>query len=304
MNNGDMYRNLLDNLSGGVCVVDHGRVISYWNRTAEMLTGYKSNEVVGKCCRGGILKYVDDQGMDICGDTCLVVKSIADGCQYSMEAYVHHKEGHRAPVLVRVSPIKNSQGEVTGAIEELCDNTSKAKYVHKIQELENCALLDPVTGLMKRRGLEMNLKSVIGVMHRYGWSYGIIYVDIEDFTRINGLYGRDIGDAVLKMVAKTLENSVRTTDTVGRFEGDDFMVIAANVTEEQLNGVARKIRALVGQSGFQVGNDMLRVNTSVCATLVRSNDTVGTLFERIHQLLEQDRALEEVPEALKAARKV
>ncbi|MBM2832988.1 MAG: Protein contains domain [Candidatus Brocadiaceae bacterium] len=301
MNNGDLYINLLDSLSAGVYVVDQERVISYWNKSAEMLTGYKSSEIVGQCCRGNVLKYVDDQGVSVCGGECLAVKSINDGCMHSMEVYVHHKEGHRVPILVSISPIKNSQGQIIGAVEELCDNSSKAKYVHKIEELEKCALLDPLTGLMKRRGLEMNLRSVIGVMHRYGWSYGIIYVDIDDFKRINGLYGRDIGDNVLKMIAKTLQNSVRSTDVVGRFEGDDFMVIAANVNEDQLNYVASKIRVLVEQSGFSVGADMLRVTASVCATMVKPNDTVGTLFERIHQLLEQGKVFGEDCVPLKLA---
>lgn len=301
MKNGDLYINLLDSLSAGVYVVDQERVISYWNKSAEMLTGYKSSEIVGQCCRGNVLKYIDDQGVSVCGGECLAVKSMNDGCMHSMEVYVHHKQGHRVPILVRVSPIKNSHGQVIGAVEELCDNSSKAKYVHKIEELEKCALLDPLTGLMKRRGLEMNLRSVIGVMHRYGWSYGIIYVDIDDFKRINGLYGRDIGDNVLKMIAKTLQNNVRSTDVVGRFEGDDFMIIAANVNEDQLNYVASKIRVLVEQSGFSVGADMLRVTASVCATMVKPNDTVGTLFERIHQLLEQGKVFDEDCVPLKLA---
>ncbi|MBI2469836.1 MAG: GGDEF domain-containing protein [Planctomycetes bacterium] len=301
MNNGDLYKHLLDSLSAGVYVVDQERVISSWNKSAERLTGYKSAEVVGQCCRGDVLKYVDDRGVSVCGGECLVVKSIADGCMHSMEVYVHHKEGHRVPILVRVSPIKDLQGEIIGAVEELCDNSSKAAYVHKIEELEKCALVDPHTGLMKKRGLEMNLRSVVGVMHRYGWSYGVIYADIDEFERINEMYGRNIGNDVLKMIAKTLQNSVRATDVVGRWEDDAFMVIAANVNEDQLNKIANKIRVLVEQSGFSVEADIIRVTTSVCATIVRSNDTVGTLFERIDKLMEHSKVFRKKHVLLKMA---
>ena len=301
MNNGDLYINLLDSLSAGVYVVDQERVISSWNKSAEMLTGHKSSEMVGQCCRGDILKYVDDQGVSVCGEECLAVKSMNNGCMHSMEVYVHHKEGHRVPILVHVSPIKNSQGQVVGAVEELCDNSSKAKYIHKIEELEKCALVDPHTGLMKKRGLEMNLRSVVGVMHRYGWAYGVIYIDIDEFERINGMYGRTIGNDVLRMIAKTLQNSVRATDVVGRWEDDAFMVIAANVNEDQLNRIANKIRVLVEQSGFSTGADIIRVTASVCATVVRSNDTVAALFERIDKLMEHDKVFREKHVLLKMA---
>ncbi|HHT9146616.1 MAG: sensor domain-containing diguanylate cyclase [Candidatus Brocadiaceae bacterium] len=301
MNNDDLYKNLLDNLSEGIHVVDQEGVISSWNKSAEMLTGYKSSEIVGQCCRGDVLNYVDDQGVSVCGEECLAVKSMNDGCIYSMEVYVNHKEGHRVPILVRVSPIKNSQGQVIGAVEELCDNASKSAYEHKIEELEKCALVDPLTGLMKKRGLEMNLRSVIGVMHRYGWTYGVIYVDIDEFERINEMYGRTIGNDVLKMIAKTLQNSVRATDVVGRWEDDVFMIIAANVNEDQLIHIANKIRVLVEQSGFSVESGIIRVTASVCATVVRSNDTVSALFERIDKLMEHGKVFRKKHVLLKMA---
>ena len=112
--------------------------------------------------------------------------------------------------------------QVIGAVKELYDNSSKVEFVHKIEELEKCALLDPLTGLMKRRGLEMNLRSVFGVMQRYGWSYGIFFVDIDEFKRINDVYGHDIGDNVLKMVAKTLLNIVEIRSRYQFFRNTDI----------------------------------------------------------------------------------
>lgn len=247
MKEGDLYRSLLDSLSGGIYVVDQNRVITYGNKGAETLTGYKNSEMVGKCCRGNILMYVDEQGRDVCEKECMAAESVVDGRSRSMEVYVRHKDGYRMPVLVRTSPIRNLNGQVIGAVEELCDNSSTVEFVHKIEELEKCVLLDPLTGLMKRRGLEMNLRSVFSVMHRHGWSYGIFFVDIDEFKRINDVYGDNIGDNVLKMVAKTLLNSVRASDMVGRWGGEELMVIAANVGEDHLYKIANKIRILIGQ---------------------------------------------------------
>jgi len=285
-NNGDLYKSLLDSLSEGIHVVNQDKVVTYWNKSAEALTGYKSSEIVGECCRGNILMYVDGQGRNVCEKECLVVGSITDGRSRSMEVYARHKDGYRVPVFVRASPIKNPDGQVIGAVEELCDNSSKVEFAHKIEELEKCSLLDPLTGLMKRRGLEMNLRSVFSVMPRYGWSYGIFFVDIDEFKRINDVYGHDIGDNVLKMVAKTLLNSVRASDVVGRWSGEEFIVIAMNVGEDHLYSIANKIRILVEQSGFSVGSNTIRVTVSVCATVARPNDTVDTLLKRIGRLMD------------------
>ncbi|MCE7911480.1 MAG: sensor domain-containing diguanylate cyclase [Candidatus Brocadia sp.] len=286
----DIHKNLLDSLSGGICAINRDRVITYWNKNTTTLTGYMHSETVGKCCRDDILMYVDEQGKGVCENECMALGAMADGAPRSMEVYAHHKDGYRVPVLVRILPLKNLEGQVIGAIEELHDNSSKAEYVHKTEELEKRALLDPQTGLMKRRGLEMNLRTMFSVMQRYGWSYGIFLVDIDGLKRINDLHGPKTGDAVVKMVTKTLLNSVRASDMVGRWGGDEFMVIAMNVTENHLRIIANKIHALIEQSGFFVGIDAIRVTVSVSGTVAQSSDTVDALLKRLNHLMSQGKS--------------
>jgi diguanylate cyclase (GGDEF)-like protein len=68
-------------------------------------------------------------------------------------------------------------------------------------------LLDPVTHLLNRRGIEINLNSKIEEMKRYDLKFGLLFIDIDHFKRINDTYGHVSGDEVLKMVSKTLTNS-------------------------------------------------------------------------------------------------
>ncbi len=285
LENASLYKSLLNSLSSGIYFIDQNRIITYCNKGAEILTGYGISEILGQRCNCNILMFVDDQGGDIGKKECPVIESMLDGQPRSMEVYARHKNGHRVPVLLRTSPIKNAEGLIIGALEEICDNSSKEATKHKIEELERCALLDPLTGLMKRRGLEMNLRTVFGVMRRYGWSFGIFLVDIDGFKGINDAYGHDIGDSVLKMVSKTVANSVRTSDTVGRWDGEEFMVIAMNVNDDHLYSIANKIRVLVEQSGFLVGAHTIRVTISVAATVAQPNDTVDALLKRINRLM-------------------
>lgn len=290
MHNDTIYKYLLDSISEGICIVDQNGIITYWNKGAEALTGYKDSELVGRCCKGSVLMYVDGNGVNSCERDCLAVKSFINGGMHTMEVYVRHKDGYRVPVVVRTAPIKNADGQIVGAVEEIRDNKSKVEYTHKIEDLEKCALLDPLTGVMKKFGLEMNLRSVFGVMNRYGWSYGIFFIDVGDLKKITDVYGCDIGNNVLKMVAKTLTNSVRAVDVVGRWGNKEFMVIAMNVSEDHLNSIANKIRTLIAQSGYSVGNEIVRVTASVCATMALPNDTVSSLLKRIEQLMEHSRA--------------
>lgn len=287
MADADIHKSLLDSLSGGICAIDRDRVITYWNKTTETLTGHKNSDTMGKCCRDDILMYVDEQGRGVCENECMATGTMNDGSPRSMEVYAHHKKGYRVPVLVRILPLKNIDGQIIGAIEELHDNSSKLEYVRKIEELEKCALLDSLTGLVKRRGLEMNLRTMFDIMHRYGWSYGVFLVDIDGLKRVNDLYGSEIGDAVIKMVSKTILHSVRASDMVGRWGGEEFMVIAMNVAENHLYTIANKIRVLNEQSGFFVGSDAIRVTVSVSATVAQSKDTVDSLLKRINHLMHQ-----------------
>lgn len=291
MHNGDIYKNLLDSISDGICIIDQNGVITYWNKGAETLTGYKDSDLVGRSCRGSLLMYVDGYGASSCERDCLAVKSHKDGTMHTMEVYARHKEGHRVPVVVRTAPIKNVEGQIVGVVEEIRDNSSKVEYTHKIEDLEKCTLLDPLTGVMKKFGVEMNLRSVFGVMHRYGWSYGIFFVALDDFKRINDVRGCDIGNNVLRMVAKTLTNSVRAADVVGRWGSEEFIVIAMNVSKDHLHSIANKIRILIAQSGYSVGSEIVRITASVCATMVLPNDTVSSLLKRIERLMEHSRSI-------------
>jgi diguanylate cyclase (GGDEF)-like protein len=71
-------------------------------------------------------------------------------------------------------------------------------------------------------------------MERYDWPFGLLYVDIDHFKKVNDEFGHDIGDEVLKMVARTLAHATRSFDTVGRWGGEEFLAVLAAVDMEKL----------------------------------------------------------------------
>jgi PAS domain S-box-containing protein len=209
----EFYRDLLDNLYDGIYFVDRDRRVTYWNASAERITGYRSSEVVNKRCRDNILIHVNDSGASLCDCGCPIEESITSGRTSETEAYLRHKDGHRIPVSIRTFPIRDSEGGITGAIEIFTDNSSRAAFLHRIEELQRMTVLDHLTGLANRRYIDMNLDARLSEMARYGWPFGVLFIDIDHFKHVNDVYGHDIGDEVLKVIAKTFINNSRPFDT-------------------------------------------------------------------------------------------
>ena len=282
----DFYKSLLDNLYDGVYFLDPDRKITYWNRGAERLTGYDNDEVVGCYCRENILEHVDEKGARLCESSlCPAAKTLKDGKDREEELYLHHKKGHRVPVSIRVAPIHGPQGRVIGAVEVFSDNSTKVEAIQTIEELQRMALLDTLTQVGNRRFAEMNLTARLGEQDRYGWTFGVLFIDIDHFKKINDTYGHDVGDQILKMTAKTLSNSVRSFDLITRWGGEEFLAIIANVDGDRLSIVAEKLRAMMERSSISYNSETVNATISIGATVAQPGDSVDSLVSRADKLM-------------------
>jgi diguanylate cyclase (GGDEF)-like protein len=170
-------------------------------------------------------------------------------------------------------------------VETFSDISAKDILTQKLEELRKMALLDPLTGIGNRRFVETGLSSKFNELQRYGWKFGLLFIDIDHFKEVNDLYGHEAGDLVLKMVSGTLINNSRSSDFVGRWGGEEFAATIANVTGEELLCIAQKYRVLVGESSFPAGKDKINVTVSIGATLVRPDDSSETLLKRADKLM-------------------
>ena len=107
---------------------------------------------------------------------------------------------------------------------------SQLQTAHK--NLERLAFYDPLTGLANRRLFKDHLNQAINATDRSEHIYGIFYIDIDNFKRINDSLGHDTGDKLLKEVAIRLTETVRTTDTVSRISGDEFNLLLDTIDSE------------------------------------------------------------------------
>lgn len=279
------YHKLLDNLYEGVYIVDKDRKILYWNEAAEKITGYDRSQVVGRYCWDNILMHIDSDGNALCNNQCLLESAIREGKNREAELFFHHREGHQVPVVVRIAPILDDAGSVAGAAEIFSDNYSSQDLTRKLRELERMALLDPLTKLGNRRYGEMNLTGRLRELKRYGWSFGILFIDIDKFKNINDAYGHDAGDKVLRLIAATINNGLRSSDVVSRWGGEEFVAFVTNVDEEKLRYVAEKVRMLVERSAITLGGCDNRITVSIGATLARKKDSAHGIIKRADSLM-------------------
>lgn len=281
---GEFYKKLLDEFYDGVYFVDRDRVITYWNRGAERISGFTADEVVGRRCMDNILMHVDGKGQLLCQGGCPLSYTIEDGISRQTEIYLHHKQGFRVPVSVRVSPLRDAGGGIIGAVEVFSDNSPQAPLLERIAQFERLSYVDPLTELPNRRFAEIVLTSRHEELKRYGWKFGILFVDIDHFKAVNDTYGHVRGDEVLKMVGTTLLRSVRSFDVVGRWGGEEFLAIIANVDHAEIHAFAERMRTLVEHSQLP-GERPVRVTVSIGATIARDGDAVEDLVRRADELL-------------------
>lgn len=281
---GSYYKKVLDNLYDGIYLLDDDRRIIYWNSGAEEHTGHKRADVLHLKCHE-VLMHVDDKGMSLCNDACPVSQTIEDNNLREVDVYLQHRDGHRVPVSMRIAPIKDSNNQVAVAVEIFGDGSPKYTLRQRLEEMKGLALLDPLSELGNRRFLEMNIRGRLEEMDRYKWPFGILFIDIDHFKHINDTYGHDAGDNVIRMVSKTMSFSLRSFDIIGRWGGEEFVVIVVNVEEEQLHSVGDRLRLLVEQSGIGIDSDTVNVTVSIGATICRPGDTAETVLKRADTLM-------------------
>lgn len=276
---------LLANIRDGVYFTDTERRILYWNKGAEQITGYKAEEVLGRQCWDNIMMHVDRQGKSMCADSCPLMQTLQDHAPRESEIFLKHKQGHRIPVLVRAAPLTDSLGRVVGAAEFFTDISSQATMQERVRELELLALLDPLTQLPNRNHIEPELEARFQEMRRMDLQFGLLFLDIDHFKRINDTYGHTVGDQVLQVVARTLKAAVRPYDMVGRWGGEEFVGIIRSVGQERLEEIGDRLRELIGNSSLPYQSRILQVTVSIGATLACREDTIESLVKRADALM-------------------
>src|SRR5690606_33519417 len=122
------------------------------------------------------------------------------------------------------------------------------------QTFEQAALTDPLTGMQNRRYFDGALAEYLSEFRRIGKPVGLMILDLDHFKQINDTHGHDVGDEVLRAVAKCLQDMTRYHDVVARLGGEEFAVVAPNMDGDLLLKLAERIRKAIAGLTVVSGN--------------------------------------------------
>jgi diguanylate cyclase (GGDEF)-like protein/PAS domain S-box-containing protein len=241
----DFFRKLFDNLYDGVYFVDPERRILYWNKGAELLTGYPASEVVGSSCGDHILDHRGEGGCQLCAGGCPLAATMQDGRPRSRRVSMRHRDGRRIAVDTHVMPVRDEAGRVVGGVEIFRDASPMVALELANAELRAVAATDPLTGLANRRQLDAALERHRILLDRTGIPFGLVLIDIDHFKAVNDTLGHAAGDRALVGFAAALGRHCRPSDLVGRYGGEEFLILVPGIRLAEAARLAERLRGAV-----------------------------------------------------------
>ncbi len=152
------------------------------------------------------------------------------------------------------------------------------------QALEN-SLRDTLTGIGNRSALEAGFAREIKLAQRHQQALSLLVIDIDHFKSINDKHGHSNGDKVLKHVANTVQNSLRETDQVFRYGGEEFVALLNNTSLKDAQLTAERIRMSVAMAPIEIFQKNVFTTISIGVSELKTDDSSETLFERADKAL-------------------
>ena len=154
--------------------------------------------------------------------------------------------------------------------------------------LEKLTLLDPLTDLLNRRGLQQALSREIRRVERENTRALVLLVDVDDFKKVNDSFGHAVGDVALREIAGRLRKCVRSEDYVCRIGGDEFLLLLPDADPAEGVRIAERARVSIATRLIQHSAGVVRLTASVAALILKSDTpSIDELLTRAHQLLQR-----------------
>lgn len=209
-----------------------------------------------------------------------------DSIKHSNQAIL--ESGNNKYIIIKKSIEENNTEVIFIGLPKFYLSEEDRKYLEIILSdfiyminINNLTTQDFLTKLPNRRKLIIELKKMIEISKRYGKPLSILLLDIDDFKAINDTYGHDTGDITLINISKILKDSVRESDIVGRYGGEEFLIILSNTDNNAALQVAEKIRAKIESFNFRLNehnNIKLTISIGV-ASMYKHGEDIDSLIK-------------------------
>lgn len=152
--------------------------------------------------------------------------------------------------------------EISGYFLKYSDKSALQLILKDITFQVKLSLRDHLTNLYNRRYMEEFLKNEMEASRRYNYAFSIVMIDLDDFKKINDNYGHEAGDHVLKGVAEIMLTSMRKADVIGRYGGEEFIIMMPKTTKKNALTCMEKIRTFINMKPYKFNGKELKITAS------------------------------------------
>jgi diguanylate cyclase len=165
-------------------------------------------------------------------------------------------------------------------MEKLAESAQDA-----IEEQRKKAMYDSLTGMPNREAYQQRLEQEVQRIKRYGGKLSLMVCDVDFFKRINDAYGHLAGDKVLRIIAKSLQRNLRSTDFIARFGGEEFVALMPETSTSEAKIVAEKMRRKVEESPFNFKKEPVQITVSFGISEFAEGESAAEVFSRADKAL-------------------
>ncbi|MFT6268365.1 MAG: diguanylate cyclase (GGDEF)-like protein/PAS domain S-box-containing protein [Alphaproteobacteria bacterium] len=243
-----------DYLFDAVVVTDLNGVIVDWNKGSEILYGYSKQEAIGQAVD---IIHVPEDTKHI---TSEVLSAVQSQGKWSGEVRMLRKDGSIGWIESSCVPVYDENNQMQGAIGINRDIT---KRKDEIARLEHLAHYDHLTKIPNRFVLLDRLEHLIEQATRDKKSFALLFIDLDKFKNINDTKGHAFGDQVLIETALSIKKTIRNSDTVARFGGDEFVVLLENLSHKNDANTMVELLYETLNSTLMIKNESFKVSCSI-----------------------------------------
>ena len=219
----------LNSIGDGVMSIDLWSQVTYLNAVAETLTGWSQEEAAGRPL-AEVFRVIDSTSRKPVQNPMLLAIRQNKTVGFTPNCILVRRDGSEAAIEDSAAPIHDRRGHVTGAVIVFHDVSATRALSARMSYL---AQHDSLTDLPNRTLLRDRLMQSMSLAQRHRQKLAVLYLDVDRFKHINDSLGHGIGDRVLQSVAQRLLTCVRTSDTVSRHGGDEFVILLADAAHAQ-----------------------------------------------------------------------
>jgi diguanylate cyclase (GGDEF)-like protein/PAS domain S-box-containing protein len=249
----------LNSIGDAVMSTDASGAVSYLNPVAEHLTGWSRVEAAGRPV-GDVFRIIDAGTREPVLNPMALAMRENRTVGLTPNCMLIRRDGRESAIEDSAAPIHDRQGRVTGAVMVFHDVSSSRALSIRMSHL---AQHDSLTDLPNRILLNDRLTQAIAMAHRHRKSLAVLYLDIDRFKHVNDFSGHAIGDGLLKSVASRLLTCVRSSDTVSRQGGDEFVILLGEVVHAHDAAVAADKMLAALSEPHCVEDQQLHISASI-----------------------------------------